>query len=610
MWQFSTLTPAFLVPRNLGKNQLKMALKDNIKTATDSLKNHWKIVAAVSGGAVVVSIGYLYFKGRRGSKSLKADTAAQMTDIERDDDSFVTSSQENNISGEELKLNEKLQKSDVKSDKPEEDADMSKERREEMALGLKNRGNKYFAAKKYERAIELYTEALSYYPEIERNCSVFFSNRAACWAGLENYEKVLEDCNSAIKADPIYKKAIGRRATALEKLSRYQESLRDFTIACFLDEFKTQALVESADRVLKKLVSDLSKNFDSEENRSDLPSLSFITAYLSSFRYEYVDDAVNDSEEQLNSGDKMFLQSIKAFKQKEWDLSFKLIEKSVELGLEKFAAEGLNLRGTFFFLMGRADEAIADYNKSLESNDKIVNTYIKIASALIEKSIEESMPEALKLLDKAVDINAKDPDIYYHRAQIHFLVQDYTKALSDYDKTIELDDSFVFAKIQKAVVEYRLGNFKKSVKLFESAKKHFPDNADVLYYYGEVLLDHQDIEGSLQAFEKAVKVDPSRPLPYLNQAIVYAHVKGDVEQGINFTKKAINADKKCDLAYMHLAQMQMAQGNVDAAIVNYEKALSLSRTKMDVENAMMGIEASKAQKAAVSYVSQLRSKSP
>ena len=426
---------------------------------------------------------------------------------------------------------------------------------------------------------------------------------------MGDHQKVVDDCTMALGADPLFTKAINRRAVAYEKLDRNEEALNDFTLACYLDEFKNQTLVESADRVLRKLATAKSSDIVSHRQHTDLPSLSFVTAYLSSFRYTYIDK--NELPEELPlgvDGDSLFLNAVSAFMNKNWEKAYELITKSLESdrGFLKYEAEALNMRGTFYFLMGRGDEARADYEESMKLNDRIPNTYIKIASISIEKNVERALPEALGLFEKAVEIDAHDPDVYYHRGQIHFLVQDYDKALKDYTKSIELDGNFVFAKIQRAVVEYRLGHFNKSIKLFEQAKKQFPNNADVLYYHGEVLLDHQDIDGALNAFEKAIKANPTLPLPYLNQAIIFSHIKGDVNRGIEFTQKAISVDSRCELAYMHLAQMYMAQGRIEDAVKTYETALALARTEMDAENALMGIEASRAQQNAMEYVAKLK----
>jgi len=67
------------------------------------------------------------------------------------------------------------------SDKPLEK--MTKEERIEAAKNAKARGNKYFQGQQYEKAIELYTEAIRVSPvEDTQSLSVFYGNRAACYA--------------------------------------------------------------------------------------------------------------------------------------------------------------------------------------------------------------------------------------------------------------------------------------------------------------------------------------------------------------------------------------------------------------------------------------------
>lgn len=58
-----------------------------------------------------------------------------------------------------------------------------------MADDLKNQGNKAFAAKDYDTAIDLFTKAI----EIDPTNHVLFSNRSAAKAGKKDWSAALED---------------------------------------------------------------------------------------------------------------------------------------------------------------------------------------------------------------------------------------------------------------------------------------------------------------------------------------------------------------------------------------------------------------------------------
>lgn len=85
---------------------------------------------------------------------------------------------------------------------------------------------------------------------------------------VPEYEKAVEDCTEALRIDPAHQRSVGRRATALEKLGRYEEALRgrksihfflmatdsncvDFTAATLLSKFSDQKVAESVECVLK-----------------------------------------------------------------------------------------------------------------------------------------------------------------------------------------------------------------------------------------------------------------------------------------------------------------------------------------------------------------------
>ena len=74
-------------------------------------------------------------------------------------------------------------------------------------------------------------------------------------------------------------------------------------------------------------------------------------------------------------------------------------EKALELGdLDEHESFAYNMRGTFRYLRGDSDSALADLNKSLELDPGLVQSYVKRASMHLEQSKYCSQSSSLEFL--------------------------------------------------------------------------------------------------------------------------------------------------------------------------------------------------------------------
>ena len=103
--------------------------------------------------------------------------------------------------------------------------------------------------------------------------------------------------------------------------------------------------------------------------------------------------------------------------------------------------------------------------------------------------------------------NNDDPDIYYHRAQLHFILGEFGDAAKDYQKSIDLDRDFIFSHIQLGVTQYKMGSIASSMATFRRCIKNFDKVPDVYNYYGELLLDQQKYQEAIEKFDTAVEME-------------------------------------------------------------------------------------------------------
>lgn len=88
----------------------------------------------------------------------------------------------------------------------------------------KAEGNKYFAAKEFEKAIESFTKAIEVLPTPNH---VLYSNRSGSYASLKNFTKALEDAEECVKINPAWAKGYNRVASAQFGLGNL-ENAKDF----------------------------------------------------------------------------------------------------------------------------------------------------------------------------------------------------------------------------------------------------------------------------------------------------------------------------------------------------------------------------------------------
>ncbi|KAK1591514.1 hypothetical protein Q3G72_008941 [Acer saccharum] len=124
-------------------------------------------------------------------------------------------------------------------------------RRARAVAAARSNGNELFKASRFSEASVAYGEGLEHDPYN----SVLLCNRAACRSKLGQYEKAVEDCNSALNVRPKYSKARLRRANCYAKLERWESSIKDYEILqreSPEDEEVIKALQEAQAQLKKK----------------------------------------------------------------------------------------------------------------------------------------------------------------------------------------------------------------------------------------------------------------------------------------------------------------------------------------------------------------------
>ena len=92
-------------------------------------------------------------------------------------------------------------------------------------------GNEAFSAGKYADAVEHFTAAIA----IDAGNHVFYSNRSAAYAGLQNFDAALADAEKTTEIKPDWSKGYSRKGAALYGLRRFDDAIAAYEAGLAID---------------------------------------------------------------------------------------------------------------------------------------------------------------------------------------------------------------------------------------------------------------------------------------------------------------------------------------------------------------------------------------
>ena len=100
-------------------------------------------------------------------------------------------------------------------------------------------------------------------------------------------------------------------------------------------------------------------------------------------------------------------------------------------------------RGVILDMLGRTDEAQADFNMAISLDPTLGDPYVNLGAILIKKGRHE---EALVQINKGIELGVAYAHIgYYDRAVALQMLGRYKEAYYDYKKVLELEPNFKMA---------------------------------------------------------------------------------------------------------------------------------------------------------------------
>ncbi|KAL5113274.1 hypothetical protein ACEQ8H_008866 [Pleosporales sp. CAS-2024a] len=327
-------------------------------------------------------------------------------------------------------------------------------------------GNKFFKIKDYPAAIKEYSRAI----EADPNNATYYSNRAAAYISANRFYEALEDCKTADELDPDNVKILLRLGRVCTSLGRPDEAVHVY--------HRINATVKDMQPALT-----MQKHLRTAEETSNKEGGSGSMVIY----------ALNEAEKGLGIG---------VDKPRKWQLM--RAEAHLRMGNPNSLGEAQNvvmsilrnnnqdpdalvLRGRILYAQGENDKALQHFRQALSCDPdfKAAVKYLRMVQKLERMKSEGNAffkagryQEAVKTYTEALQVDPLNKNtnskILQNRALCNSRLKQWTAAIADCDKALELDPSYTKARKTRAKALGESGNWEEAVREFKAMHEANP----------------------------------------------------------------------------------------------------------------------------------------
>lgn len=380
----------------------------------------------------------------------------------------------------------------------------------------KQEGNREYTQKNYEAAVKLYTEAIELAPTVV----TYYGNRSAAYMMIENYDKALEDAQTAIRTDENFMKGYFRAAKChlvmgsignainylqkvLEKDPKNKDAQDDLRTATRAQDYESSAFKAHDEEDYRKVIYYLNHILESCPACA-LYKVMRAEAYCLMGKYS---DALRDVQnilidDSLNS-DALYVKGLCLYYQDYVDRAFQHFSqvlrrdpdhKKARLALKK--AKHLQSKkdeGNEAFTRGKYQLAYDTYTEALtiDPRNKSTNAKLCYNRALVCSKLNQT-EKAIEDCSQAVELDSTYLKAYIKRARCYMETEKFEEAVRDFEKVCKMDRSREYRRLlEEAKMALKKSKRKDYYKILGIAKGATEDEIKKAYKK-EALKHHPD----------------------------------------------------------------------------------------------------------------------
>uniref|UniRef100_A0A7S3W520 Uncharacterized protein n=1 Tax=Emiliania huxleyi TaxID=2903 RepID=A0A7S3W520_EMIHU len=349
--------------------------------------------------------------------------------------------------------------------------------RQRESLECKERAIEYFNEQNYKGAVDLLRKAIKLDPENH----IFYSNRAAAYMALEQYDKALADAEECIRLQPTWAKGYSRKGAALFRMDKLAGARDAFEQGLDLD--RDNATYVRCTKQELQLVMDAIAQRKEE-------SLEFKERAIEAFNVQNFKRAEQhlSSAIELDPENHVFYSNRAAAYMAMEKFERALRDANECVRLQPTWAKGYSRQAAAFLSMGDLQAARDACMRGLDLEPE--NTQVKeelrrveIAESLALKDAAteafkgQDYEKAVEDLTSAIRLDSTNQVFFSNRSVAYTAMQLYEKALEDADECVRLQPTWAKGYSRRAAAKFHLGDLQAAKTAYSKAWDLEPTNA-------------------------------------------------------------------------------------------------------------------------------------
>jgi tetratricopeptide (TPR) repeat protein len=219
---------------------------------------------------------------------------------------------------------------------------------------------------------------------------------------------------------------------------------------------------------------------------------------------------------------------------------------------------------------GDLDEVVAQMDYILRNSSDPEASFQLVTAVLARHDDKQAAVDATRQL---VDRYPRNTSAWMALSRLAVVAGQLDTAQTAVDQALALQPDMPAAVILKAQVLVRQERNADATALLQRATDRHPEDTELLFAYGRMLLDGEDLEGAKQQFRKVVKINPEHADSLYSLALLELETK-DFRSGEKHLRQLLELNQHLQSAYYYLGYAALEQGKEAAALDWYLKVES------------------------------------